>query len=246
MSAIRLLLPGAGAALVAEYSEATGTGAGGVATGDALAALADLYAYPDPVPAGGWVRASMVASIDGAATGPDELSGSLGGPVDRAVLISLRGVADAVLVGAGTARAEGYRLPRERPEFTERRHSRGQPPAPVLAVVTRSGRVPDDVAAGLPGGAALLVTSAAADVAALRRRHGADAVLVAGEVEVDLPSAVARLDELCLTLAPHLLAGSAPRISHGPLRQLSLRLAHLAVADSVLLGRWLVSPPSDV
>jgi hypothetical protein len=40
---------------------------GGSALTDA--ALAGLYAYPDPgAPPGRWVRANMVASLDGAAT----------------------------------------------------------------------------------------------------------------------------------------------------------------------------------
>ena len=53
MSELRLLLPGP-----AVVGDLTGDRA------DALQALADLYAYPDPIPARGWVRANMVATID--------------------------------------------------------------------------------------------------------------------------------------------------------------------------------------
>ena len=54
-----------------------------------------------------WVLVNMVASIDGA-TAVDGRSGGLGGPGDKAVFHALRAVADVILVGAGTVRAEHY------------------------------------------------------------------------------------------------------------------------------------------
>src|SRR5579862_8368186 len=70
------------------------------------ASLAECYAYPgtDGRP---WVRADMVASVDGAATLAGR-SGGLSGAADREVFGLLRFLADVILVGAGTARAEGY------------------------------------------------------------------------------------------------------------------------------------------
>ena len=50
---------------------------------------------------------NFVATLDGRAA----LDGStrpLGGPADLEMLLSLRAVADAVLIGPGTVRAEGY------------------------------------------------------------------------------------------------------------------------------------------
>ena len=85
MTTLRVLLPGP-----AEIGD-TSRDADGV-----VQALADLYAYPDPTPPAGWVRASMICTLDGSATGPDGLSGSIGGPADRAVLSALRGLADVV------------------------------------------------------------------------------------------------------------------------------------------------------
>jgi hypothetical protein len=55
----------------------------------------------DPV-----LRVNFVSSVDGAAT-RDGLSGGLGDPADRRYFELLRRVADVVLVGAGTVRAEG-------------------------------------------------------------------------------------------------------------------------------------------
>ena len=48
--------------------------------------------------------------MDGAATGANQVSGSINGPADFRVFRVLRALADVVLVGAGTARGE--RTPR--------------------------------------------------------------------------------------------------------------------------------------
>ena len=48
-------------------------------------------------------------SLDGATVGPDGKSGSLSGPADRRALAQTRRLADAILVGASTIRAERYR-----------------------------------------------------------------------------------------------------------------------------------------
>src|SRR5246127_3156725 len=68
-------------------------------------ALARLYAYPEQH--GPVLRGNMVGSLDGAAA-VDGLSGGLSSPGDRRVFWALRALADVILVGAGTARAEGY------------------------------------------------------------------------------------------------------------------------------------------
>jgi 5-amino-6-(5-phosphoribosylamino)uracil reductase len=235
---------------------------------DVVQALADLYAYPQPLPGRGWVRANMVTTLDGSATAGDGLSGTIGGAADRAVFRVLRGLADVVLVGAGTARAEKYHRPAAQPEFADRRRTAGQPAEPALAVVTRSGRLPSANDLFAEGARTLVVTCAAGDVDGLRSRVGADRVVVAGEDDVDPDLAVAqltgrglprvlleggpgllgrfeqagRLDELCLTLAPLLVAGDGPRIAHGDPARLRLRPAHLVECDGVLPGRWLVRP----
>lgn len=262
MSQLRMLLPGP--AVVGDLDDDRP---------EAAQALADLYAYPDPVAVHGWVRANMISTLDGSATGGDGLSGTIGGAADRMVFQVLRGLADVVLVGAGTARTEGYHVPAVQPEFAERRHLAGQHPAPTLALVTRSGKLPavadtpaDAAASG--SGPVIVVTCAAADVEGLRRRLGPDRVVIAGEDDVDPVLAAAqlaarglprvlleggpqllgrfvdagRLDELCLTLSPLLVAGDGPRITRGAPAGLRARLAHLVECDGLLLGRWLVQP----
>ena len=219
-----------------------------------------LYAYPDDRP---WLRANMVSSLDGAATAGG-LSGGLGGPADRRVFAVLRGLADVVLVGTGTARVEGYRAATPKPAYAARRAALGQPPAPHLAVVTRSLTL--DLAGPLFGGVVptYVLTSRAADPARIAAAERVGHVVVCGDDDVDVTAAVAalhaaglrrllceggptllaqvagadRLDELCLTLAPRLVGGDAGRIMHGVALTTTMRLVQLLEDDGFLFGRW--------
>src|SRR4051812_27008758 len=67
------------------------------------AALVDAYRVPD----GRHLRVNFVASLDGAVTLGGR-SGGLGSPGDRRIFNLLRALSDVVLVGHGTASAEGY------------------------------------------------------------------------------------------------------------------------------------------
>lgn len=86
--------------------------------------------------AGAWVGLNFVTALDGAIA-IDGRSGALGGPGDRAMFAALRDVADAVVVGAGTARAEDYGPTSLR--AADARRARGQAPRPAVVLVTRSG-----------------------------------------------------------------------------------------------------------
>lgn len=211
-----------------------------------------------------WVRANMVASLDGSAA-IDGRSEGLGGPADREVFGLLRGLADVVLVGAGTARAEGYRALRAKGAYAEARAALGQQPAPVLALV--SGRLDLDPESDLfHGGAArtVVVTHGSADPTARERLAEVADVVVAGPDRVDLGGALdalagrgltrvlceggpsllgqlaaqGRLDELCLSLAPRLVGGDGPRVVGGPEVDVRLSLAGLLEADGLLLSRY--------
>jgi riboflavin biosynthesis pyrimidine reductase len=100
------------------------------AASELIAELARIYAYP----AGRWVRANMIASVDGAIA-LDGRSGRLSGAADRLVFAVLRSLADVIVVGAGTVRAERYRQAQPDELWQELRE--GRPPAPPVAVVTR-------------------------------------------------------------------------------------------------------------
>lgn len=243
-----------------------------VTSEDELVRLAELYSYPprsstDPGDGAPFVRANMVSSIDGAVT-VDGRSGGLGGPGDKAVFRVLRGLADVVLVGAGTATTEGYGQPAPDDALAALRRSLGQAPAPALALVSRSLSIPPDFEpVSHENTVVLTCSSAPAD----RRR----ALLDAGATLVDCgddtvstaailehcgvrgwsrvlceggPSLLGSLvaadavDELCLTTSPHLVGGIAGRIAVNDEGAAVLRALHPASImtddDGFVFTRW--------
>lgn len=163
------------------------------------AGLERLYAYPDTA-AHPWVRANMVATLDGGAAGNDGRTASINTDADNRVYTLLRDLADVILVGAGTARIEGYRRATRRSGgLAERSLAEGRTAHPALAVVSRSGSVPPILAEDVPGrGPVFLVTCEAAGEGPLQRAGdvlGPERVLVVGQDEVDLPRAVRLLHE---------------------------------------------------
>jgi riboflavin biosynthesis pyrimidine reductase len=232
------------------------------------AAIAGLYAYPErPGPV---LRGNMVGSIDGAAT-VDGLSGGLSSPGDRRVFWALRTLADVILVGAGTARAEGYRPTRIKAPWDSLGLREDRPAAPPLALVSRSLDL--DPAAPLiadaPHDARTIVITCAASPGDRRAALGTAAeVVVAGDDSVDLKAAMAALadrgltrvlceggprllrdltadgllDELCLTLSPVLSGPGPARVLGGePIPAHRLALAHLLEEDGTLFCRYAVS-----
>jgi riboflavin biosynthesis pyrimidine reductase len=224
---------------------ATGPEIGPLGDGDdppaeaAVAALAELYAYPDPAArAAPWVRANMVASVDGAGS-LDARSGGLSGDADRTLFKVLRSLADVILAGAATARAERYRPVRDREVWPRLRQ--GRTPTPPIAVITRglSISADDPLLTKAPEDARTIVLTTQAAPPARRAAVARHADLaVAGRDEVSPADAVAALaerghrrilveggpkllgqfvaagllDELCLTVSPLLEAGDAGRI----------------------------------
>src|SRR6186713_1435307 len=96
--------------------------------------LVTAYAFPIDGP---WVRANMVASVDGAGAINGTTRG-ISSPADQQAFGVLRQLADVVLVGAGTVRAERYGAEPAKPEHVQRRRAAGQADAPPIAVVSRS------------------------------------------------------------------------------------------------------------
>src|SRR5690242_12096206 len=171
---------------------------GGAALTDA--ALAGLYAYPDPgAPPQCWVRANMVASLDGAAS-LDGRSGGLSSEADEQVFAMLRALTDVILVGAGTVRAEGYGPVRPESEGVRWAWLReGRPPSPPIAVITRVLDLDpaSPLLAQAPGHARTVVITTEAAPAARRAEVARVAdLVVAGETSVDLAAAVAALTQM--------------------------------------------------
>lgn len=214
------------------------------------------------------VRANMVASADGGATrsgATEELSG----PADKRVFAVLRGLADVILVGAGTVRIEDYGPARPTLERQERRVAAGLAPIPPLAVV--SGRLdlsPESrffteatvrpvvvtvdaapperqralrrVADVVVAGAARVEPAAMCD--ALAARGFARVLCEGGPQLLSTITAAGRLDELCLTVSPQLVGGSGPRILTGPVLHpaAALTVEHVLEEDGFLFLRYAV------
>jgi riboflavin biosynthesis pyrimidine reductase len=202
---------------------------------------------------------NFVSTLDGAATGPDGRSGSINTDADFVVFQLLRRLADVVVIGAGTARNEGYPPLRDEDES-----------APALAVVSNSGRLPRRLLSADAGpGSVLLVTRGAAPASHVdeaREALGDDHVIVAGDDEVDLVEmrrvlherglrqvlseggphllnsmlAAGVVDELDLTWAPSLVGGDHLRITAGPALDVALEPLVLVEQDGSVIGRWAV------
>jgi len=209
------------------------------------AAVIDVAtAYADPVRARHdgrpWLLVNMISSLDGAVA-IDERSGGLGGAGDQRVFGVLRDLADLILVGAGTARAERYGPPK--------RHGLR------VAVVTRSAQL-DWSAPLFSSGAGLVITTedapavpvdsvragrGAVDLPGALTQLGGEVVLCEGgpSLNGDLLAADA-IDEWCLTLSPMLIGGGAGRAALSKAAHPSnFRVAHVLEDDGYLFVRAL-------
>ncbi|MFD7905713.1 pyrimidine reductase family protein [Kitasatospora sp. NPDC059722] len=245
-----------------------------VADPGSLESLAALYAYPDQVNRGRpWLRANMVAGLDGGAK-LDGLSEGLSGDADKRIFGVLRALSDVVLVGAETVRAEGYRPARARAEFAAARAAAGQAPAPAIAIVSRSLALDLDAPLFTEPLVRTVVITTEDAPAERRRAVAAVADLVsAGQGSVDLRAGVSALvergwtrllteggprllgqlaaagllDELCLSLAPLITGGDAPRIIHDAEMPdvRTMRLVSLIEQKGFLFTRYLRHLRSD-
>ncbi|MGH2927679.1 MAG: pyrimidine reductase family protein [Solirubrobacteraceae bacterium] len=223
-----------------------------------LFGLAEAYAYPRAR----WVRANMVTSADGAAY-VDGRSTGLSGAEDKRIFGVLRVLADVVLVGAGTARAEEYKPALRRPSLASLRE--GRPETPAIALVTRSLGL--NLASALftdapPDARTIVITCADSDAELRAETAKVADVIVAGTDAVDLAEAVGALrdrglgrvlceggphlfgdlsaaglvDELCLSFSPILAGPGAGRIvagQHADARRMTL--GHVLAGDDGFL-----------
>jgi riboflavin biosynthesis pyrimidine reductase len=223
--------------------------------------LAQWYAYDRGV------RSNMVMSADGSAIGGDGLSGQLSGPADRRMLSVLRGVADAVIVAAGTIRAEGYAPIRARDSLRGYRASAGLAPHPVLVVITRTP--------ALDAGLTMFTDAPVQPVVVCARDNGTLAG-VAHVIEVpdanggvDLAAAIGALhecglqrlhceggpsllggllaagllDEYCITISPTVHGGPGARPVTGPAAASGFELVHAFAERDFLFLRYRRSAP---
>jgi riboflavin biosynthesis pyrimidine reductase len=215
--------------------------------------LVDWYAPPS-VP---WFRLNLIAAVSGDAAGTDGTSETLSNPVDRAILAAIRDVADAVVVGAASVRAEGYRVPRRARlvivtasgDLAGHRILRDR--ASRVVVICPAGSV-DRVRTSLGEEVADLVTIVVAGDVDGRVEPGA---LIAGLREHGLRSLVCEggpslagqflraglVDELCLSTSPVVIGSGLPVFGVERFDASQLSLTQLLIDDqSALYARWRV------
>lgn len=191
-------------------------------------------------PAG--LRVNFVTSLDGAAE-VQSFSKGLSSPADKRVFDLLRMMCEALLVGAGTLRHEGYGAIRldERRRAWRRAHGLAEYPtlvvvsgqlalapsnpalaeAPVRPVILTHLAAPADRRAALEPVADVLavgdtVVDLRAGIAALRARGLHHVLCEGGPHLLGALTAADLADELSLTISPLLTGPGAGRITAGP------------------------------
>ena len=248
-------------------AEAAGVGAAGLPrTVDGLDPvgrdwLLQRYA-PNPGP---YLRVNMIASLNGSVTGPDNTSDSLSSRLDRRILGVIRQLADVVLIGAGSVRAEGYVIPARA----------------ALAVVTASGnlsghRLEPPAAAATdrtPRIYVLCPQSAVARAEATTSGSGAvivplddengsltPATIVAALHSLGLPRIVCEggpvlsgqlfaedlVDELCLSTSPQVVLGARGLLESARTVATEFRMRQLLLDDQgATYARWERARPAS-
>lgn len=210
--------------------------------------LRGMYEHPPHT-----TRLGLIRSYDGKAAGPDGSSRSLNGPEDLRILLTLRAVADVVLVGAATVRQERYG-DLVLPAALAQARDRAIGPRPHLAILTRTGTVPE----GLDAATTWILTGVDTDTtlvpAPLRHRvitlpsdhpeaalaalyeQGLTRVLCEGGPRIARWLTDAGLiDDYCLTTSARPGSEHAPTVPPVPA---GMHLAHRLAGGDFIIERW--------
>jgi riboflavin-specific deaminase-like protein len=223
--------------------------------------LSGYRPWEEPPPDRPFVAMNFAATVDGRAT-IEGKSGPIGSDTDTAMLAGLRRRFDAVMIGAGTMRAERYGRLVASQEKREQRERLGLPHDPLMVIVSGRLDLPWDAPLFTAGGGRVLVFTAAeaeppptatsllvvhhqggvdltAALGHLRREHGIRALLCEGGPRLHSQLQAADLvDEVFLTTAPK-LSGAGPSIVEGELPRIApLELAWLLEEDGELFARY--------
>jgi riboflavin-specific deaminase-like protein len=206
------------------------------------------------------VAMNFASTLDGRAT-IEGRSGQIGSATDTAMLVALRTRFDAVMIGAGTMRAERYGRVVPDQDKRERRERLGLPHDPLVVIVSGRLDLPWDAPLFSEGGRVLVFTASEEKppqveaslrvvrhegqvdmteaLRYLRRERGIRALLCEGGPRLHSELwALDLVDELFLTVAPK-LTGAGPSILEGELpAPTSLQLAWLLEQDGELFGRY--------
>jgi riboflavin-specific deaminase-like protein len=212
-----------------------------------------------------YVVTNFAVTLDGHATISGR-SGAIGSETDTAMLVGLRTRVDAVMIGAGTMRAERYGRVVGDPAKRKRREEEGLPADPLMVIVSGRLELPWDAPLFTEGHGKVLIATAsdeqppdtttpveivrqpgevdlAALLARLRGEHGVRALLCEGGPRLHGQLIDAGLvDELFVTHAPKLAGGVGPGlVSALAERERGLKLGWLLSEDSTgeLFARYL-------
>ena len=197
-------------------------------------------------------------------------SGPIGSEVDTETLQRLRTRVDAVMIGAGTMRAERYGRMVSDPELRAWRERVGLAHDPLAVIVSNRLELPWDAPLFTDGGGRVVIFTASDEeppetatpvsvirhpdgveldeaLTHLRRERGIRSVLCEGG-----PTLHGRLregnlaDELFLTIAPKCAGGEAPRILEGGLPDVDeLELVWLLANGDELFTRYRTQAAAD-
>jgi riboflavin-specific deaminase-like protein len=205
---------------------------------------------------------NFATTLDGRAA-IDGRSGPIGSVTDTEMLQRLRTRVDAVMVGAGTMRAERYGRIVSDPELRAYREATGLTHDPLAVLVSNRLELPWDAKLFTDGGGEVVIFTAseeeppetATPVEVVRHPDGVDLdqalewLLKEREIRSVLceggPTLHGRLregglaDELFLTIAPKIAGGEGPRVLEGALADIDqVELAWLLEAESELFARY--------
>ena len=190
-------------------------------------------------------------------------SGQIGSATDTEMLQRLRTRVDAVMIGAGTMRAERYGRIVSDPDLRAYRERTGLAPDPLGVLISNRLELPWDTGLFTDGGGRVVIFTASDQeppetatpvtivrhpegveldraLEWLRQERGIRAVLCEGG-----PTLHGRLregglaDELFLTIAPKIAGGEGPRVLEGALADVDVvELAWLLESESELFARY--------
>ena len=215
-----------------------------------------------------YLALNMVSTLDGKATIEWRTKG-LSSELDRRLFHQLRTQVDAVMVGAGTLRAERYGRIAKSEELRERRVSEGLAREPLAIIVSGRLNLPADLPllqepeqevvivtrsdAELPGTAARIEYVRTGDdlpllMGKLRDERGVRSVLCEGGPTLNFHLLAAGLvDELFLTLGAKLSGGAAALTivaGRDLVEPVELGLVWVAEGAGDLFTRWRVATPT--
>jgi riboflavin-specific deaminase-like protein len=213
-----------------------------------------------------YVLMNFAATADGRAT-IDGRSGPIGTRTDMEMLQRLRTCSDAVMIGAGTMRAERYGRMVPDPEFRAYRESRGLSHDPIAVLVSNRMDLPWEAGLFTEGEGSVVILTAsdedppdtATEVEVVRYEDSVDMTRAMEWLrkERDVGSLLCEggptlhgelqarglVDELFLTIAPKLAGREERSILTAPLPDvLELQLAWLLESEGELFTRYRVSP----